>query len=324
MLGVRERLVTLPRRGWADRRAVFTLRWEGGRARSERVESADERTVVRRITPERGTLRRGDRVLMDREIFDDPSELGCDYREVVVTGELGDLPAWSVGGAGDLWAVMVHGRGADRREPLRALGALAERGIPALLISYRGDAEVDPIPDGLARMGCTEWRDVEAALRFAHRRGARRVLLVGFSLGGGMALTTARLSPLSSLLAGVVLDGPFLQPEATLRGAARRRGLPEAMVPLAMRAAERRAGIDLSLIDQVANADDLAAPVLAIQGSDDEACPRGPLDAFVARRPDLVTLRIMPAAGHVESWNVDQATYRRWIHGFLDEVAPRG
>lgn len=320
MLALDDDRLTLPDRGWAARPGRWSVRWPQGSAESSGVIARESETVVRGHVPRRGALAVGERVLMDRDIYDDPSDLGIAFDEVRVPGELGELPAWRTGGSGDTVAIMLHGRGMSRREPLRYLPAFRERGIGCLLLAYRGDPEAPGIPDGLARLGATEWRDAEAAASWALAEGARRIVLVGMSLGGGMALTAARRSASRDRIAAVVLDAPFLQPLPTLVGAAERRGYPRSAASAVIERAGPLAGIDFDLLDQVARADELDAPLLLIQGAEDRAVPPESAEALAARRPDLVDLWMVPDAAHVEGWNVDPAAHRARVGGFLDRV----
>jgi hypothetical protein len=41
-----------------------------------------------------------------------------------------------------------------------------------------------------------------------------------------------------------------------------------------------------------------------------------------ALKPTLVTLALFPGAGHVESWNIDQARYTSLLETFLSPIAP--
>ncbi len=320
VLSVDERLVTLPRRARSDRPGVWALRWDGGCACSDGLARLDDHRVVRHVRPGRGGLRPGLRVRMDREVYADPGALGSAFRETAFPSELGPLPAWEVDGSAPDWAVMIHGRGADRREPLRALRAIVGRGMPALVVAYRGDPEAPPIPDGLARLGAAEWRDVEAAIAFALGRGARRVVLVGFSLGGGMALSAARRSRLRHAVAGVVLEAPFIDLGTTLRRAGSRRGSPPDLIPAAMRAVEEVAGIDLDEIDHLRAADRLDVPILLIHADADVSVPVASSDALARARPDLVALHRVAGAGHLEAWNVDPRAYLAQVDAFLDRL----
>lgn len=313
--------VTLPRRARSDRPGTWALRWKDGWACSEGLAALEDDRVVRHVRAERGELGTGLRVQMDREVFADPAARGASFRETTFPTELGPAPAWQVEGSGPDWAVMIHGRGADRREPLRALRAFVARGMPALVIAYRGDPEAPRIPDGLARLGAAEWRDVDAAIAYALVCGARRVVLVGFSLGGGMALSAARWSRRRHAVAAVVLEAPFVDVGTTLRRAASRRGFPPDLIPDAVREVEAVAGIDLTEIDHLRAAESLDVPILLIHGDGDTAVPVASSDALARARPDLVTFHRVAGAGHLEAWNVDPRGYAAQIDAFLDRLS---
>ncbi|WP_457826784.1 alpha/beta hydrolase family protein, partial [Staphylococcus aureus] len=70
-----------------------------------------------------------------------------------------------------------------------------ELGITSLLVSYRNDGEAPRSRTGTYALGATEWRDVDAAIGYARRQGARRVLLMGWSMGGAIVLQTEFSSP---------------------------------------------------------------------------------------------------------------------------------
>lgn len=79
------------------------------------------------------------------------SAVGLDYEDVLVPSDIGDLPAWRVPpapGAGDGdWAILVHGRSAQREECLRALPVLHRQGFTSLVPMYRNDIGAPPSAD---------------------------------------------------------------------------------------------------------------------------------------------------------------------------------
>jgi uncharacterized protein len=54
----------------------------------------------------------------------------------------------------------------------------------------------------MLRYGLTEWRDLAAAAQYALARGARRLLLVGYSMGGAIVVSFLEHSPLAARVAG--------------------------------------------------------------------------------------------------------------------------
>src|SRR5690606_30900234 len=92
-----------------------------------------------------------------------------------------------------------------------------EAGCTTLVVSYRNDPGAPKAPDGRYHLGDREWYDVEAAIAYAQQHGARRITLVGWSMGGGIVLQTLRRSPLAGVVDRVVLDSPAIEWRAVIR-----------------------------------------------------------------------------------------------------------
>ncbi|WP_425246594.1 alpha/beta hydrolase family protein [Streptomyces sp. NEAU-NA10] len=277
--------------------------------------SAD--TVVRRLERvTHGTLSRGDAVWLTPNLYvGDPSgALGLDHTDVGIPGELGSLPAWYVPAARSTWVIAVHGLGTTREHALNLLAFLHGRRFPVLALSYRGDLGAPRPPDGLNHFGETEWRDVDAAMRYAVRHGAERLVLLGWSTGATMALRAAARSELRDLVSGLVLDSPVLDWQATLRALAAARRTPGALLPLAVRAAQGRTGLNAERADETT---DLSVPTLIIHGPDDTVAPWTTTRLLAARRPDLITLHPVPRAPHAAMWNADPDAYEEALRRFL-------
>lgn len=277
-------------------------------------------TVVRRLLAvTHGSLEPGTRVTLTPQVHlgNPSSALGLDHADVDVPGELGALPAWFVPAARDTWVITVHGLGATREHPMVVMPFLNRQRMPVLDLGYRGDLGAPASPDGLGHLGESEWRDLDAAIRYALRYGARRVVLHGWSTGATMALHAAERSALSDRISGLVLDSPVLDWHTTLRALAAARRTPAGLLPLAVKAAEGRAGLRA---DRRAPGSDPAAlrvPVLIFHGPDDTLAPWEPSRRLAAARPDLVTLRPVREAAHGAMWNADPAGYEEALRRFL-------
>jgi uncharacterized protein len=162
-------------------------------------------TVVRRLEwVTHAELRAGDEVRFTPQLYagDPLTTLGLDYADAVLDGELGGMPSWFVPGVRDTWVIALHGIGATREHPLNLVPFLHRHGFPVLVPSLRDGSR----EGGSGRFGETAWHDVDAALRYALRYGARRVVLYGWSAGGSVALRAANRSPLRGSVGAVVLD----------------------------------------------------------------------------------------------------------------------
>ena len=277
-------------------------------------------TVVRRLERvTHGTLEPGDRVWLTPNVhIGNPSAaLGLDHADIDIPGELGSLPAWFVPGVRDTWVITVHGLGATREHSMNVMGFLHRHRFPVLALAYRGDLGAPRPPDGLSHLGETEWRDLDAAIRYAVRYGAKQVVLHGWSTGATMALRAAAHSGLRQRISGLVLDSPVLSWETTLRALATARHTPGALLPLAVRAAQGRAGLHGVRITDAASPDRFEAPALIFHGPDDAVAPWQFSRRLAAARPNLISLHTVRHAPHGAMWNADPKSYEEALRRFL-------
>jgi pimeloyl-ACP methyl ester carboxylesterase len=263
---------------------------------------------------------------------DPTSALGLPHEDLRVPSPVGDLPCWWVpppaeDAAGDgTWAVLVHGRGASREEALRAVGVLHPLGLGCLVPSYRNDVDGPVSPARTYGLGDTEWPDVEAVVQHALDAGARRVVLVGWSMGAAIVLQLLARSPLAAAVSCVVLDGPVVDWGDVLDHQARARRLPVGLGrlgarllrhPLARRLVGLEGPLDLRRMDWVTRAAELRLPVLLLHSDADDYVPSGPSRRLAEARPDLVTFVASTQARHTKEWNVDPRGWERAVADFV-------
>ena len=305
------------------RPGVYGLDWDGGRAIVGRIVDEDGDRVTRELRAVRGRLSEGTKAAIDREIWDGNPRTarGIPFERVLVRGELGPMPAWRVDGRDATWAIFVHGINADPQGGLRILPTLQSAGLHTLLVTYRNDPGAPPSPDGLHHLGATEWRDLQAAVRYALSAGARRLLLVGYSMGGAIVTQFMERSPLADRVAGLVLDSPALSWKPILSLAARERGLPSvAAVPVRWVVAAR---IDISWdrLDALRHTSDLELPILLFHGTEDDVVPISTSEELARELPAYVEFHRVQHAAHVASWNVDPELYDRRLRLFVERLA---
>ncbi|WP_344046423.1 alpha/beta hydrolase [Streptomyces thermoalcalitolerans] len=277
-------------------------------------------TVVRRLERvTHGSLKPRDKVWLTPNLYvgNPRSALGLNHEDVRIPGELGTLPAWFVPGARGTWVIAVHGLGTTRELAMNVMEFLHHRHFPVLALAYRGDAGAPRSPDGLSHLGETEWRDLEAAIRHAVESGAERVVLYGWSTGATMALRAARRSELRERVAGLVLDSPVLNWEVTMRALARARHVPGPLLPLAVRAAQGRAGLYGDRLAEAATPERLSVPTLIVHGPDDRVAPWQLSRRLAERHPNLVALHTVRNAAHSAMWNADPKGYEEALRRFL-------
>ena len=299
------------------------------------VLGADSRTVRRKLLTQ---IEPGAQVDRDAAFsgwyYVTPSELHLPWESVLIGSPAGPCPAWffpaANTGNADTWVIQVHGRGTTRSECLRAVPVFHALGLPNLVVSYRNDGEAPRSRGGSYALGASEWRDVDAAIGYALRHGARRVVLMGWSMGGAIALQTAVSSGNRDRIAGLVLDSPVVDWRTVLRFQAREEGLREPLPALAMGVLEntftaRLGGAENAIrfdrLDMVARASELQAPILILHSDDDGFVPADASHALAAARPDLVTMPAFAVARHTKLWNYDQT---RWTAAITDWMSERG
>ena len=243
-----------------------------------------------------------------------PADLDLEYEDVVFEGPVGPLDAWFVPAVNETWAIVIHGKGAKRREALRILEPINAAGHPALIMTYRNDPGQPPDPSGYYRYGDTEWADVEAAVSYAVANGANDVVLVGLSTGAAHALGFYYESELSDRVSGAIFDSPNIDFGRTVDyGAAQRTlpivgtGVPQSLTTVAKTISSFRFDVDWSHLDFIDDAD----------GTGDSTVPIDVSRRLHDELPGLVTLVTVEGAEHVQSWNTDPERYEFEVAGFL-------
>ncbi|MGB7587793.1 MAG: alpha/beta hydrolase [Solirubrobacterales bacterium] len=314
--------IVLSRSEDTERPGVYGLEWPGGHAIAGAIVGKDDETVTRRLRAVRGYLAAGMDVGIEPDVYTgDPAQsLGLPFTNVSVPDELGPMPAWSISGRADTWAILVHGINGTPQVGLRQVPTLHRARLPIMLITYREDLGAPPSPDGFHHMGLTEWRDLAAAARYALAHGAQRLLLVGYSMGGAIVAQFMERSPLADRVVGLILDAPALDWKAILSFNATEMGLPSFTAAPVEWAIGARIDADWESLDAIQHPEDFHLPILLFHGTADKVVPISTSDSFAAELPGWVTYYRVPGAGHVESWNVDPKLYEKRLAAFLARI----
>jgi len=312
----------------------FWFSLESGHARLGEIVRSTPTAVTRRILGvDFGDLELARRGRLGGYSYLAPADLGFPFEDVLVPTDAGHAPAWLIPAdeATDRWVIQVHGRAVRRQETLRAVPVFREAGYTSLLVSYRNDGEAPASGDQRYGLGDTEWLDVEAAIGYARSRGATTIVLMGWSMGGAIALQTVTRSAHRDVLAGVVLDSPVIDwaDVVTFQGGLLR--LPAPVMSGAMRVMGRRWGgrvtgqanpIDFGRLDFVARAGELVVPILLMHSDDDGYVPSTGSRGLAVRRPDIVTFVPFTIARHTKLWNYDRVGWNHAITTWLAALDP--
>ena len=333
---VSEHRVVLERTEDSERPGFYGLGWQSGHAIVGPIVAGGDVTVTRRLSSVRGYLVPEQNVALGSIFIGNPRETrGLPFRTVSVEGELGPMPAWYIpssaapaspgsrsqrSATSDTWAIIVHGINDDPQVGLRIAPALKRAGLDSLSITYREDRGAPESPDGFHHMGLTEWRDLQAAARYATAQGARRLVLIGFSMGGSLVTQFMQHSSLASRVDGLVLDAPALSWQDILAFNATEMGLPSAAAKPVEWAVGARIPADWNDLNALRHTEDLELPILLFHGTADSVVPIETSEKLAEEIPRWVTYYRVPDAEHTLSWNVDPALYERRLRRFLDRA----
>jgi fermentation-respiration switch protein FrsA (DUF1100 family) len=166
-------------------------------------------------------------------------------------------------------------------------------------------------------LGVRESEDLIGALDFLQSRGINHIGLMGFSMGGTVALlVTAQ----DRRVACMVCDGGFLHIAHTIEGAIRKSlGLPlKPFVWMVLRFAELRLGVKVAEANPFNSVGQISPrPVLFIHGGQDPHVPIADQDALFNACNEPKTLWRIDEAGHREAYKLDPDAYRQRVLSFF-------
>jgi dienelactone hydrolase len=190
--------------------------------------------------------------------------------EIVAIPVDGDALDAVVIGDGPAGVVLAHQRGSNLCEWLRFARRLADQGYSALAFDFK------------TYLGLAE--SVEAAAAELHRRGARRIVLAGASMGGTAALVAAGSAP--GVVGVASLSGPEVYSDLDAGRAVRA----------------------------------LEAPVLLLAARGDEHFPADARSLFQQARSEDKTLVLLPGSAHGTGL-LSAARARKLLDDFIAEQA---
>lgn len=328
-------LIELSRSGDAVTPGVYSL-WfnnDHGLARVGDIVAETELSVTRELVAvEYGDIESATKARLAGWWWAHPRDVALPYDNVTIETALGAAPAWvfpaepGTGVDDGCWVIQVHGRASRRQEALRAVPVFRGEGWTSLLISYRNDGDAPYTEDGRYSLGDSEWADVEAAMQFAIDRGAKHLVLMGWSMGGATVLQAATRSPLARHVRGISLDSPVIDWVSTLDAIASEMGLPPVARQLTLIAMSapwgriitgKREPINLARLDFVTRAQELDVPILIQHSDDDGYVPVDGSRELAEARPDIVTFVPWKVARHTKLWNLDRDRWERAVREWL-------
>ncbi len=238
---------------------------------------------------------------VERELTATPRAAGLDYEEVMLqTADGIKLHGWWVPVRQPRGAVLImHGNAGNISHRIGYLTMFSRLGYSVLVFDYRGYGKSDGHPDEEGT-----YRDAEAAwqhLTVARKVPVRDIVMVGESLGGGIATWLALKHPpralvLASTFTSVPDLGAQIYPWLPVHWLARIR------------------------YENLARIGQIDAPVMIAHSRDDDVIPFTHGEALFAAAREPKEMLVL-AGGHNEGFIFARDTWINAVAGFLERVA---
>jgi len=236
-----------------------------------------------------------------KEVEGDPSRVGLAFEELSpVTDDGVKIHGWFVPFQGSSRCLLVlHGNAGNIGHRLPLIEILHKLEAHVLIIDYRGygRSEGSPFEEGL-------YLDARAAAAWWLKRSAgtdQKLIVIGESLGGAVAIDLANHIPLS----GLILQSTFTSA----------RDMAKTLFPIGL--VQPFTGVHL---DSASKIGAVKCPKLFIHGGQDEIVPLRLGEKLFACAPQPKQFLEIPGAGHNDLIWVAGAEYGRAIRKFLDEI----
>ena len=253
-------------------------------------------------------------------LTDDPGRHGLAYSDVAFASPLDGttIRGWYLPAPVPTGRAIVIAPGID---DTRLAGGVTLRLVPPLLAAGYDILAIDLRAEGtsggeMQTFGAAEQWDVLGAVATARRMGARRVAVVGFSLGGDAALlAAARDASIDAVWAESAfadLPGVFGH-ELTVND-----HLPPPAAAYAGWLFRVLSGIDPADIAPVRAIAAIDRPVLLVHGDEDRTVPVADSDRLLRAAGGSVARWVVPGGTHALSYFADPAAYTSRVLEFLD------
>jgi len=254
----------------------------------------------------------------------DPEALGLQYEDVAFRARDGlllrgwFLPALGVPEDGPT-IVFCHGHSGSMDPDLQYVPSLQQAGFHVLMFDFRAHGRSE---GNQVSMGYRERWDLLGAVDHLRDRGIEHIGVLGFSMGGAVAILTAAECP---HIRAVATDGAFARFLPALVAGTREAGLPDPLAQLAGRLTQAmaawRLGLPLEKAQPIREVHRLAPrPLLIIHGGQDIYAPLEEVLALYGAAGWPKTLWLVGEARHRQVDRARPEAYRRRLTEFFQQA----
>jgi alpha-beta hydrolase superfamily lysophospholipase len=233
------------------------------------------------------------------DVRTDPADYGLSYEEVAFQSRDGlTLRGWFIPAEKPRGTIVFcHGHAGSMDPDIEYAPALHDSGYNVVMFDFRGHSRSE---GQQVSMGYHERLDLLGVVDYLQSRGIDRVGVLGFSMGGAVAISTA---PQSDAIRAVISDGGFARLGSAIASGMRERGWPGWIAvwvsPLIIGLASLRLGVWLSKADPIRWVDNIAPrALLIIHGGLDPYISLAEVQELYAKAGEPKELWVVPEAGH--------------------------
>lgn len=252
-------------------------------------------------------------------VISSPREYGISVEDVQFTtrDNLRLHGWWMPSATSSRTIIFLHGFNGSMDPDLKYASHFIRAGFNILMFDFRNHGRSE---GKLTSLGVVEVLDAEAAIRYARLRGSEKIGLLGFSMGGRVALLTAARD---KTIAAIVSDGAPVRFSTAIVEGLKNKGFPwgfrQVFAVMIQSGASMRTGKNLFSNDPIRiKPGQLAVPTLLIHGERDRFTTKRDLLKMINTVSAHADMWAVPGVGHRETDQPDLETYLNRLTAFFN------
>jgi pimeloyl-ACP methyl ester carboxylesterase len=254
-----------------------------------------------------------------QKVISSPREYGISFEEIqFTTRDNLNLHGWWIPSArSSRTIIFLHGFNGSMDPDLKYAPRFIKSGFNVLMFDFRAHGRSEGKTTSL---GAVEVLDAQAAIQYASSRGSEKIGLLGFSMGGRVALLTAVRD---KTVAAIVSDGGPPRFSTAIVEGLKNKGIPwglrQVFAAMIQLGASMRTGENLFRKDPVRiKPGQLSVPSLLIHGERDPFTTSRDLQEMIRKLGASAALWVVPGVGHREADQPDPEAYLNKLIAFFN------
>ena len=254
-----------------------------------------------------------------QKVYSSPRSYGISFEDIqFTTWDNLQLHGWWIPSLNSSRTIIfLHGFNGSMDPDLKYVSHFTGAGFNVLMFDFRNHGRSEGKATSL---GATEVLDAQAAIQYARSHGSEKIGLLGFSMGGRVALLTAVRD---KTIAAIVSDGGPPRFLTAIVEGMKNKGIPwglrQIVAAMIQLGASIRTGNNLFCIDPIRiKPGQLTLPTLLIHGESDRFTTSSDLQEMISKLGTSAELWVVPGVGHRETDVPDLDAYLNKLVTFFN------